>query len=88
MRLLRTELDPPQLVDFPGETPRYAILSHTWGDGEVSLQDLQCPDQKYKSKPGYSKLAGCCNQAKKDGFEFVWIDTCWYLSPCCSTGKT
>lgn len=77
MRLLNTNIDQPQLVDFPGKKPSYAILSHTWGDGEVTLQDLQQPGQSYKSKPGFSKLLGCCNQAKKDGFEFVWIDTCW-----------
>lgn len=22
------------------------------------------------------KLTGCCNQAKKDGYQYVWIDTC------------
>src|SRR4051812_27976145 len=39
MRLINTETF--QLEEFVGTVPKYAILSHTWGDGEVSLQDWQ-----------------------------------------------
>ena len=77
MRLLQTNTYPLELVDFAGEAPPYVILSHTWGDEEVTLQDLQQPDSGYRSKPGFSKLRGCCDRAMKDGFDFVWIDTCW-----------
>jgi hypothetical protein len=77
MRLLRINTDSLELVDFPGRAPPYVILSHTWGDGEVTLQDLQQPDPGYRSKPGFSKLRGCCDQAMENGFRFVWIDTCW-----------
>lgn len=26
--------------------------------------------------PGYAKIQGCCAQAKKDDYEWVWIDSC------------
>ncbi|KDR68887.1 hypothetical protein GALMADRAFT_39905, partial [Galerina marginata CBS 339.88] len=54
--------------------PDYAILSHTWGDGEVSFQQLQT--DAAKSMGGYTKIENCCAQAKQGGFEYVWIDTC------------
>jgi hypothetical protein len=40
MRLINTEN--LQLVEFIGDKiPKYAILSHTWGEGEVTFQDWQ-----------------------------------------------
>ncbi|PKS06181.1 hypothetical protein jhhlp_007498 [Lomentospora prolificans] len=58
------------------EIPPYAILSHTWGVGEVLLQDIQGNRAKAQRLRGYRKITGCCEQAKKDGLEYVWIDTC------------
>ncbi|KAK4164970.1 hypothetical protein QBC43DRAFT_378263 [Cladorrhinum sp. PSN259] len=59
------------------ETPPYAILSHTWGDDaeELTLRDIQ--DGRI-DKPGVGsvKFHGSCQQAEKDGFGYVWIDTC------------
>jgi hypothetical protein len=73
MRLLNTETI--ELTEFSGNAiPRYAILSHTWGAEEVLLQDLA--KAQVKSMKGYSKIKSCCLQAKQDGFEWVWIDTC------------
>lgn len=64
--------------DFPfRRRPLYAILSHTWSaneNDEVSLQDLQ--DGKAQQKLGFRKLAFCIAQARKDGLEYSWIDTC------------
>ena len=57
-------------------TPSYAILSHTWGaDGdEVTFADLETGDSK--SKPGYHKICFCGDQARRDGLQYFWIDTC------------
>lgn len=52
----------------------YAILSHTWGDEEVTFQEFQ--DAGKHSKKGYKKILDCCSQAKEDGIDWVWIDTC------------
>jgi hypothetical protein len=79
MRLLRLEDDGSlNLIEFLGRNiPPYAILSHTWGaDGdEVTFKDLS-EEGAGTSKPGYSKIRFCRNQAQKDGLQFFWIDTC------------
>jgi hypothetical protein len=73
MRLLNSKsLELSEFYDT--EIPPYAILSHTWGKEEVTLQDIQRPD--VQNKAGFAKIMGCCNQAKLDGIEWVWIDTC------------
>jgi Heterokaryon incompatibility protein (HET) len=54
--------------------PPYAILSHTWGEGEMSLQDLE--DGREPEKPGYQKVLRCCEEAARDGFSYTWVDTC------------
>jgi hypothetical protein len=54
---------------FGIKIPAYAILSHFWGDNEVTFQDLR--DGKGPERQGWRKVAGCCNKALKDGWEFV-----------------
>lgn len=57
------------------EIPPYAILSHTWEDGqEVSFQDLM--DGSGKDKTGYNKIQFCSQQAERDGLQYFWVDTC------------
>src|SRR6266480_4020995 len=57
------------------EIPPYAILSHTWKDGEeVSLEDLI--DGTGKDKAGYDKIRFCRKQAAHDGLRYFWVDTC------------
>ena len=63
--------------DFVGddEIPPYAILSHTWKEGqEVTFSDLM--DGTGKSKAGYDKIRFCGQQAKHDGLQYFWVDTC------------
>ncbi|KAF2624043.1 HET-domain-containing protein [Macroventuria anomochaeta] len=56
--------------------PRYAILSHTWGAEaeEVTFEDIA--RKAGKDKPGYRKIQLCGEQAKRDGLQHFWIDTC------------
>jgi Heterokaryon incompatibility protein (HET) len=58
------------------DIPPYAILSHTWGadDDEVTFRDLE--NGSGKSKTGYAKIQFCREQAKKDGLQYFWVDTC------------
>lgn len=78
MRLLK--LDGPGKLsltkDLLNDTPPYAILSHTWGadEDEVTFHDLE--NESGASKAGYAKLRFCGKQAKKDGLEYFWVDTC------------
>jgi len=53
--------------------PKYAILSHTWVKEEVSFQDY--PLRAYNMR-GYKKIQYACEQAKRDGLNYVWVDTC------------
>jgi hypothetical protein len=56
-----------ELEEFIGQDiPPYAILSHTWGDGEVFFQDLQ--SGKAPKKAGHQKILHCCEEAARDGF--------------------
>lgn len=53
----------------------YAILSHTWGDEEVSFQDIK--DLNFAStKKGFWKIQKTCSQAVKDELDYAWVDTC------------
>ncbi|KAM0420630.1 hypothetical protein ACHAPT_011546 [Fusarium lateritium] len=73
MRLLDTSSY--ELTEFIGnKIPSYAILSHTWGEGEVLFSDIQ--NKTAQSKNGFGKLVSCCRKAVEDGFKWVWIDTC------------
>jgi archaellum biogenesis ATPase FlaH len=56
--------------------PRYAILSHTWGEDaeEVTFADLVRGDGKHKA--GYKKICFCGEQAQQDGLQYFWVDTC------------
>ncbi|KAF2015084.1 HET-domain-containing protein, partial [Aaosphaeria arxii CBS 175.79] len=62
------------------QIPRYAILSHTWGGQEVNFKNLQnhkdTEDVDAKFKEGYQKIFFCAEQAKRDGIEYFWVDTC------------
>ncbi|KAK3379025.1 heterokaryon incompatibility protein-domain-containing protein [Lasiosphaeria ovina] len=53
---------------------QYAILSHTWGDEEVSFDTLYLDSAK--SKSGYRKIVDTCRQAASDGLRYAWVDTC------------
>ncbi|KAI1266228.1 heterokaryon incompatibility protein-domain-containing protein [Xylariaceae sp. FL1019] len=54
---------------------RYAILSHTWGDDEVSFQDFSDLD-KARRKAGFGKIEKTCELALVYGLSWAWVDTC------------
>ncbi|KAI9653005.1 MAG: hypothetical protein M1821_007758 [Bathelium mastoideum] len=78
MHLLNTETF--ALKEFMGEAekPLYAILSHTWGEHEVSYQEMQYANKINidEEKQGYKKIKAACNKARDNGFTWIWIDTC------------
>jgi hypothetical protein len=74
MRLLNTQtLKLEELNE--NEFIAYAILSHTWGEGEVSFADMQDGSVRASSKFGYGKVVAACQQAFEDGWQYIWIDT-------------
>jgi hypothetical protein len=58
------------------DIPPYAILSHTWGavNEEVTFRDMI--EGTGKSKYGYRKIIFCGEQARRDGLQYFWVDTC------------
>jgi hypothetical protein len=57
------------------DPPPYAILSHTWLEGEEIVYD-EVVVGKGKNKAGYAKLLFCEERAAKDGLNYFWVDTC------------
>jgi hypothetical protein len=56
-------------------TPPYAILSHTWTDGqEVTYNDLLAGTGM--EKDGYTKIRFCGERTAADSLEYFWVDTC------------
>jgi len=74
MRLIDTKSQ--QLVEYVGDdTPPYAILSHTWEQGEeVTYQDYV--GQLSLHKKGWQKIRKACELAEEQELSLVWIDTC------------
>ncbi|KAI5993783.1 heterokaryon incompatibility protein-domain-containing protein [Pisolithus orientalis] len=67
-----------------GKGTRYAILSHRWGaDSEVNYKEMiglmkmeEHKRDNVRQRDGYQKIVKSCEQAMKDGYEWLWIDTC------------
>ena len=77
MRLLCTDTGNGLKLEVftdPATTPPYAILSHRWGSDEVLYGDLM--SEALKEGPRFNKILRCCERARKDGYAYVWIDTC------------
>jgi len=78
MRLLKTQETSPGVYAtetfLDSSAPPYAILSHTWSDGELTFQDVE--SGRGQDKPGFEKLQRSCAYAQAYGFEYIWNDTC------------
>lgn len=69
------ETESLELEYFAGDDiPDYAILSHTWEDGEVTFQDWQ-DFRKASKKTGFAKIKSACAQTRADGLDYIWVDT-------------
>lgn len=60
---------------FSSGRPQYAILSHTWGPEEVTFADFS-DIAKRESLAGFAKIKTTCDQARRDGLDYAWVDTC------------
>jgi hypothetical protein len=76
MRLLQSDSDGNLSLTefFEDGIPEYAILSHRWGAEEVTFRDLT--DGTSKDKAGFPKIQFCGEQARRDGLQYFWVDTC------------
>ncbi|KAM0709289.1 hypothetical protein Q7P35_003327 [Cladosporium inversicolor] len=71
MWLLNTQT--VKLEAFLGNVPSYAILSHRWEDEELSFGDVT---PEYQHLKGYRKVKAFCEEAERNHFQYVWVDTC------------
>jgi len=75
MRLLHFNSDGDfSLTQFFDDVPPYAILSHTWGLDEVTFKDMR--EGSGTCKAGFDKIRFCGEQARNDGLQYFWVDTC------------
>jgi hypothetical protein len=80
MRLINAASLKLERFDDDTKIPPYAILSHTWGSEEVSLQQFQ--DAAIEEEPartnirsmlGFGKILKACERAMEDEYTFGWI---------------
>ncbi|KAL8672093.1 MAG: hypothetical protein Q9168_003425 [Polycauliona sp. 1 TL-2023] len=86
MRLLQTKtLEFGEFLD--SQIPPYAILSHRWGEKEVSYKEMRKVQKNtfggrshaaaaQKMGQGMAKIKNFCLVACRDGWDWAWIDTC------------
>ena len=73
-----------KVIDFgDDEATEYAILSHRWIGQEVDYDEMVGlakmaveERDKIRQRDGYQKILQSCEQAQKDGYEWLWVDTC------------
>ena len=65
------------------EATSYAILSHRWTEQEVNYEEItdlvkmeKDEQNEVRQRLGYQKIHASCEQAKRDKFEWLWVDTC------------
>ncbi|KAG1770592.1 heterokaryon incompatibility protein-domain-containing protein [Suillus placidus] len=71
--------DPPmeRIADAVATYFRYVMLSHTWGENEPLLHDIQNNVvYKLKAAGGLVKLQSFCKLARHAGYNWAWVDTC------------
>lgn len=61
---------------FGRKPPRYAILSHTWSDSEITFSGFYDVKVRLMSPEPINKMTKTCTQAMADGYDYVWIDNC------------
>ena len=73
MRLINTST--LKMEEFiSGANCVYAVLSHTWGEEEVSFQQYSTPEARLMA--GYRKIERSCALASRSWLPYLWIDTC------------
>ncbi|KAI0096091.1 heterokaryon incompatibility protein-domain-containing protein [Nemania sp. FL0031] len=62
------------------EKGSYAVLSHTWGEDEVSFDQFRNLDQAWlddeRQQKAFAKITKTCQLASEHGLPYAWVDTC------------
>ncbi|KAI2617895.1 HET-domain-containing protein [Hypoxylon sp. NC1633] len=62
--------------EFVQNVPAYAILSHTWGEDEVSFSEMRDRDSTSRKDRRFDKIDATCRVALEYGLKYAWVDTC------------
>ena len=63
-----------ELREFSGrDLPKYAILSHRWGEEEPNHKNFRKKRQTHLA--GYQKIVDCCDFVRARGHAWLWVDT-------------
>jgi hypothetical protein len=83
MRLLKIEIGGDfSLVECVGnDIPRYAVLSHTWGENDEEYTFEDWNNDTGKTKAGYYKIRSCGQRALNNGFNHFWTLAASTTSP-------
>lgn len=82
MRLLSTQTWEMKEFISDDDRPPYTILSHTWGDEEISFQQWENrKTDKIDHLKGYKKIMEFGTKAAENGCNWVWVDTYVYSLP-------
>ncbi|KAI6107013.1 heterokaryon incompatibility protein-domain-containing protein [Pisolithus croceorrhizus] len=82
MNIQQADSDCVVLKELDDKGTRYAILSHRWGTevGYEEMTGLMKMEGRNKGevtqRDGYQKIIKSCEQAARDGYKWLWIDTC------------
>ncbi|KAI6123443.1 heterokaryon incompatibility protein-domain-containing protein [Pisolithus croceorrhizus] len=82
VNIQKADFDCVVLKELDDKGTRYAILSHRWGTevGYEEMTGLMKMEGRNKSevtqRDGYQKIIKSCEQAARDGYKWLWIDTC------------
>jgi hypothetical protein len=63
------------LISVVDPIPKYVILSHTWGNDEITYEKILGATVEPDSAR-WAKINGACQQAQEHEFDYIWIDTC------------
>lgn len=75
MRLINTST--LEFEEFLGsKIPKYAILSHTWEEEEVSYADYAAGRHLIHHMKGFDKIKSTCSIAAEQRIQYAWVDTC------------
>ena len=80
----RKRVDPrAKVLEFGDDETKYAILSHRWIAQEVDYKEMvklgkmgKDERDEIRQRGGYQKILKTCERAQKDGYGWLWVDTC------------
>ncbi|KAI6023006.1 hypothetical protein PISMIDRAFT_118869, partial [Pisolithus microcarpus 441] len=70
------------LKELDDKSTSYVILSHRWGNevtyDEMTGLTMMKPRKRgdVRERDGYQKIIKSCEQARKDSYRWLWVDTC------------